>query len=303
MLLKKERFFYLIQSLKAMNLKTKILTLFLVIGFSSINYAQEVLTANQVIEKIKANVTVPWKGPTRDVIIYGNGETKVTGIAVTFMSTLAVLQKAKAQGCNFVITHEPTFYSHYDDLKIHESDPVQLAKVKFIEDNNMIIFRFHDHQHSTFPDQIYEGVVDKMGWRKYWTLGSKSFVMPQTTLGQFVNELQQKSGGKTIRVVGDPNMKISKVGLALGAAGTDTHFKVLKETNCDLLIVGESNEWETVPYFQDAQTLGQNKALIVMGHADSEEAGMVYFQAWLQKFYPQTKITFIEAGNPFWSGK
>lgn len=268
-----------------------------------ISFAQNAPTANEVIEKIKQNVTLPWMEETRDKIIYGDGDTQVTGIAVTFMSTLAVLQEAKAAGCNFVITHEPTFYSHYDDLSIHEADPVQQAKIKYIEDNGMVIFRFHDHQHRTTPDQIYEGVVDKMGWNKYWTEGSKSFTMAPTTLAKFVKELKKTSGAKTMRIVGDPKMKISKVGLALGAAGTGTHFKVLKETNCDLLIVGESNEWETVPYFQDAQTLGKNIALIVMGHADSEEAGMVYFQNWLSKLYPEVNITFIEAGNPFWHGK
>lgn len=265
--------------------------------------AQTAPSANQVIEKIKQNVTVPWVDQTVDKIIYGNGDTKVSGIAVTFMATLAVLQKAQAAGCNFIITHEPTFYSHTDDLSIHESDPVQQAKIKFIEDNNMVVFRFHDHQHRTFPDQIYEGVVNQMGWKKYRAEGAKSFTMPTTTLTKFVKELQKASGAKTIRVVGNPEMEISSVGLALGAAGTATHFNVLKETNCDVLIVGESNEWETVPYFQDAQTIGRNIALIVMGHADSEEAGMLYFQDWLQKLYPKVSIKFIEAGNPFWHGK
>lgn len=286
-----------------MNLRISAFLLFILFLQPKISFAQKARTANQVIETIKQNVTVPWMDKTVDKIIYGNGDTEVTGIAVTFMSTLAVLQEANAAGCNFVITHEPTFYSHYDDLSIHEDDPVQQAKIKFIEDNNMVIFRFHDHQHRTSPDQIYEGVVNKMGWKKYWTEGSKSFTMPSITLGKFVKDLKKASGAKTMRVVGDPNMEISKVGLALGAAGTNTHFKMLKDTQCDLLIVGESNEWETVPYFQDAQTLGKNIALIVMGHADSEEAGMLYFQDWLEKLYPEVKITFIEAGNPYWHGE
>lgn len=286
------------KSLKATYTFLLIFLLNITTGFS-----QDAITANQVIDKIKQHVTVPWMEETVDRIVYGNGDTEVTGVAVTFMATLDVLQQAHTAGCNFIITHEPTFYSHTDDLGIHEADPVQQAKVKFIEDNNIVIFRFHDHQHRTSPDQIYEGVVNQMGWRNYWTEGSKSFTMPTTTLARFVKELKKSSGAKTIRVVGNPKMKVSKVGLALGAAGTATHFKVLKNTNCDVLIVGESNEWETVPYFQDAQTLGKNIALIVMGHADSEEAGMIYFQNWLQNLYPKVNIIFIEAGNPYWHGK
>jgi len=38
----------------------------------------------------------------------------VTGIAVTMMATLDVLQRAAANGQNLIITHEPTFYDHLD---------------------------------------------------------------------------------------------------------------------------------------------------------------------------------------------
>lgn len=103
-----------------------------------------------------------------------------------------------------------------------------------------------------------------------------------------------------MRVVGNPNAVFSKVGMMLGAAGSNAHFWLLKNPNVDLLIVGESNEWETVPYIQDAISLGQNKALLVMGHADSEEAGMIECADWLKKFYPQMNIRFTEAGNPYW---
>lgn len=286
-----------------MSLRISAFLLFILFLQPKISFAQKARTANQIIETIKQNVTVPWMDKTVDKIIYGSGDTEVTGIAVTFMSTLDVLQRVKAAGCNFIITHEPTFYNHLDDLSIHKKDEVQKAKIKFIKDNDMVIFRFHDHMHRTSPDQIYEGVADRMGWQKYRKEDSDSFEIPTTTLGQFVKELKATSGAETMRIVGNPDMKVSKVGLVLGAAGTAAHFNMIKEFNCDLLIVGESNEWETVPYVQDAQTLGKNLSLIVMGHADSEEAGMIYFQDWLQDFYPNLNIQFIEAGNPYWHGK
>ncbi|MBL0110294.1 MAG: hypothetical protein IPP42_05270 [Saprospiraceae bacterium] len=49
----------------------------------------------------------------------------------------------------------------------------------------------------------------------------------------------------------------------LGAAGSGAHFNMLKNKDCQVLIVGESNEWETVPYVQDAISKGQQRALIV----------------------------------------
>ncbi len=281
----------------------KSILLTLLISVSNIVFSQQMVrpTANEVINKIKSEVKIDWMKETRDNVIAGNPNTEITGIATTFMSTFAVLQKAKAMGCNFVISHEPTFYSHTDDLKTHEKDPVQIAKLKFIYDNNMVIWRFHDHQHRMKPsDQIYDGVIEKMGWKKYQTADKTLLIIPSMQLGQLVKVLNKNMGAKTARIVGNPKMLVSKVGLALGAAGTGTHFYVLENTDCELLIVGESNEWETVPYIQDAITLGKKRSLIVLGHADSEEAGMKTFRNWLKGFYPNTKIEFIEAGNPFW---
>jgi putative NIF3 family GTP cyclohydrolase 1 type 2 len=285
----KKYIFILIYSLFASNILAQNSTL------------QKPITVNEVITKIKAEVGMEWMKETRDRVIVGDPSIEITGIATTFMSTLTVLQKAKAMGCNFVISHEPSFYTHTDDLTVHENDAVQLAKLKFLKDNNMVIWRFHDHQHRMKPsDQIYDGVVAKMGWKKYINSDKTLLNIPTTSLGQIVKMLQKNIKAKTMRIVGDPNLKVSKIGLALGAAGTGTHFAVMKATGCELLIVGESNEWETIPYIQDAINLGQKRSIIVMGHADSEEAGMIVARDWLSGFYPNLKIVFIEAGNPFW---
>ena len=44
----------------------------------------------------------------------GEPDAAVTGIAVTMMATMDVLQRASTKGLNLVITHEPTFYAHLD---------------------------------------------------------------------------------------------------------------------------------------------------------------------------------------------
>lgn len=285
-------------------MKSPVIFLLFFLITSPILEAQNELTVNNVIDKIKAEVDMDWMKETRDQVIIGDPNTKITGIATTFMSTLAVIKQAKAMGCNFVISHEPTFYTHTDDLKVHEKDPVQIAKMKFIKDNNMVIFRFHDHQHRMKPsDQIYDGVIAKMGWKKYQTADKTLLTIPPMRLDKIIEILKKNMGAKTMRIVGKPDMMVSKVGLALGAAGTGTHFAVLESTGCELLIVGESNEWETVPYIQDAVTLDQKRSIIVMGHADSEEAGMLVARDWLRGFYPKTKIEFIEAKNPFWKAR
>ena len=61
------------------------------------------ITAQQVIDRIKANVGVPWALPTVDSFKAGDASTPVTGIAVTMMATFDVLQRAAREGKNLVI--------------------------------------------------------------------------------------------------------------------------------------------------------------------------------------------------------
>src|SRR5436309_852781 len=72
------------------------------------------LAAHDAIEQIQKNVGVPWRTETVDTFKAGNPDTPVTGIAVTMMATLDVLERAAGSGKNLIITHEPTFYNHLD---------------------------------------------------------------------------------------------------------------------------------------------------------------------------------------------
>jgi len=67
------------------------------------------ITAREVVAEIQKHVGVEWQKENFDTFKAGNPDTAVTGIAVTMMATMDVLQRASAKGLNFVITHEPTF--------------------------------------------------------------------------------------------------------------------------------------------------------------------------------------------------
>src|ERR1700757_252462 len=96
-------------------------------SFAPSTQASANATANEIVEQIKAHVGVPWQEPTVDTFKAGDPQGRVTGIAVTMMATLDVLQRAAANRQNLIITHEPTFYNHLDkpdELEQKENDPV-----------------------------------------------------------------------------------------------------------------------------------------------------------------------------------
>ena len=123
-------------------------------------------TARDIEKEIQEHIGVAWKTPTVDTFKAGNPDTPVTGIAVTMMATLDVLERAAANGQNLVITHEPTFFNHYDDKPegMDENDAVWKEKREFIEKHHLVIWRLHDHWHMRKPDGIQAGMTHALGW-------------------------------------------------------------------------------------------------------------------------------------------
>jgi putative NIF3 family GTP cyclohydrolase 1 type 2 len=262
------------------------------------------LTAREVIQRIQSQVAIPWKADTVDTFKAGNPDTPVTGIAVTMMATLEVLRRAAADGDNLIITHEPTFYNHLDkpdDLPQGENDPVLAEKRSFIERHGLVIWRFHDHWHARKPDGIETGMVHALGWERFQDPSNEHlFTLPPTTLKNLAAEIQNRLQIRAMRVVGEPDMRVTRLAMSPGAAGFGRETRALEMPDVQVLIVGETREWETVEYVSDAVTEGRNKALIILGHIPSEQAGMEECARWLRGFVGEVPVTFIAAGEPFW---
>jgi putative NIF3 family GTP cyclohydrolase 1 type 2 len=259
-------------------------------------------TAAQIIERIKKNVGVPWKTPTVDTVKAGDPNTRVTGVACTMMATFDVLQRAAAAGDNLVITHEPTFYSHLDKVDKFEAsnDPVWAAKEAFIKEHHMVVWRFHDHWHAHRPDGILTGMMKKLGWQGYQAADKPYlFAMPAITVNDLAADARAKLGIRVVRIVGDPGLKVSRVAFIPGASGPDMHIKALQQKDVQLLVIGEVPEWETIEYVADAAAEGKGKALILLGHIPSEQAGMDECAAWLKGFVNEVPVQFIPAREPF----
>ena len=258
------------------------------------------ITAREIVERIKEKVGCEWSEQTVDTFKAGDPDAPVNGIATTFMATVDVLRRASQAGLNFVITHEPTFYNHPDDTSGLAGDAVLAAKQAFLAESGLVVWRFHDHWHRRTPDGILEGVVQVLGWEACQREGDQqSFDLPETTLGELAATMASRLGSRAPRVVGDPAMVVTKVALCPGAAPWSAHLRLLQREDVEVLAVGESREWEAVEYVRDAAALGMKKALVVLGHAASEEPGMARLARWLSGFVGEVPVEFVPAGSPF----
>ena len=261
------------------------------------------LTASQIIERIQKQVGVPWRSRTVDTFKAGNPETVVKGIATSFSATLDVCRRAAASGKNLIIVHEPTFYNHQDETKDLTGELYQVKRT-FIEKNNLVVWRFHDHWHSRRPDGILKGMVAALDWEKYQSgKDPEIFVLPSSSLEKLVKKIQKQLTIRSLRVIGNSQMNVSRVALAPGYNDLRGIMRWLDNPDIEVLTIGETREWEGVEYARDAVTAGRNKALIILGHVPSEERGMKECARWLKTFIPEVPIEYLPGGEPFWSPK
>ncbi|HKW64610.1 MAG TPA: Nif3-like dinuclear metal center hexameric protein [Candidatus Acidoferrum sp.] len=262
------------------------------------------VTAREIVSRIQAHVGVPWQAETVDTFKAGSPDEPVTGVALTMMATMDVLERAATSGKNLVITHEPTFYNHLDRLDVlpeKENDPVLATKLAFIAEHHLIVWRFHDHWHMRTPDGIEAGMAHALGWEKQQDPENQYlFTVPETTLDALAADLKKRLDVHVLRVVGDPHLRIKKAALVPGASGFQKETLALERNDVNVLVTGEPREWETVEYVADAVAQGKHKGLIILSHIPSEQAGMEECARWLKTFVTEVPVEFVPAKDPFW---
>lgn len=273
--------------------------------FTTVTVAQDVKlpwTVEQVMKSIRKNVKPHWFETRTDTIVIGNARDTVTGIATCMFVDMNVLKKAVTYHCNLIVTHEPTFYTATDHIEIFmKDDPVLTEKTDYIKAHHLVIYRFHDNAHRNDPNLIMQGLSDDLGW-KVVNRGPWILEIKKQKLSVLADSLKKHFKLTGIRIIGDPDLEITRIGLVPGLAPTaQMHIGVLQQDDVDAILVGEAREWEDYIYVRDAQELGKKKAAIFIGHYKSEEPGMQYCAGWLQTFIKRLRIVFIKNDNFWWT--
>jgi putative NIF3 family GTP cyclohydrolase 1 type 2 len=256
-------------------------------------------TVQEIINLILKEIPGAPIAQTVDSIKSGSPEQQVTGIVSCMFATVSVIEQAAKLGANFIIAHEPTFYNHTDDKNWVPDDKIVKQKLELLNKNNITVWRFHDHWHSYRPDGIRYGVLKMADWIPYNQDARPTFTMPATKLEDLVKHLKETLKINHVRVLGDLNQICTRIALMPGAAGGQSQISMVEKENPDVLIVGEVHEWETAEYIRDSIQLGQKKSLVILGHAVSEDPGMVWLVDWLKQRINGITITHIASGDPF----
>ena len=267
------------------------------------------VSAQQIVDRIKQQVGVAWRDQTVDTFKAGDPSTVVTGIVTTAMATMDVLRQTVQARANLVITSEPTFYSRSDSPSPGARrggppagpDPILTAKNDFVKNNGLVIWRFSDHWRQRKPDPLSIGLTDALGWSKFRAADDPARItIPAVTLDQLGADIKKKLNARGgIRIVGDPRLRVQRVGLLPGTSAIQAALGLLPEV--DAVIAGEVREWESVEYARDKITAGERKTLILLGRVVSENPGMNVCAQWVKTIVPEVATTWVPVGDPYWS--
>lgn len=272
------------------------------------------MTVKEIIDGIiqKTGVEPLAYDKTCDHLMTGSFESEVTKIVTTFMATVEVIEKAIEIGANFIITHEPTWFTGVDNTDWLEEDPIYLEKKKLIEKHQISIWRFHDHMHmDQKEDGIYRGFNKEINWEAYQIEGAEGtqqfgayYQIPKTTLGQLSQFFKQTLEMDVIQIVGNPDMPVELVGIFVGGGSLcigheELPMESMRKNNLDVLVCGDILEWTISAYVRDAAALGFNRSMLVLGHERSEEAGMKYLGEWMKDITKEIEVVFVDSKEPF----
>lgn len=123
--------------------------------------------------------------------------------------------------------------------------------------------------------------------------------LPEVTLGSMVDDIAKRLHARAgLRVVGDPASRLRRVHLLPGSTPLSGAMYALPA--CDVVVAGETREWESVEYAQDTVAAGQKKGFIMLGSVLSEEPGMELCAEWMKSLVPEVPVRWLPNDDPYW---
>lgn len=235
---------------------------------------------------------------TCDTFKCGDPQREVQRIACCCFATPNVIREAAAWGAQLLITHEPTFYDHWDQI---EDTPVGHAKQQLLKDSGLTLYRYHDHPHAAPADLIGLGEVEALGLKgRLEERGPEEInrftLHTPMTPRELAAHIEKTLKIAHVRLCGAADTPIKTLALAFGTPRGA--YEALTDW-ADVVITGEACEWRIGEYARDAAQLGFAKALLILGHCGSERDGMRYISGMLQKALPALEVRYFECGEVY----
>jgi putative NIF3 family GTP cyclohydrolase 1 type 2 len=243
-----------------------------------------------------------WVNPelTVDTFKSGDPTKELTGIAVAWMSYTEAIQRALDLNCNLLITHEPTYYDHWDKDESVFRFPQAQAKKALIEKSGIIILRCHDLW-DQIPDLgVPDSWGDSFGYGK--AVGGEGYFRVYDGGGHTVHQIAtqiaavvKKHGQEEIQLIGSADQIVQRFVVGTGAVTPLTEM-MERYPDAQMFVCSDDG---FVYWHDGAMAIDFNIPVVIANHPVTEFDGIKSLYAYLKKEFSQIPVHYLDQSCMF----
>jgi putative NIF3 family GTP cyclohydrolase 1 type 2 len=228
-------------------------------------------------------------------VLHGPEDRSTNRVMVAWMPTVVAIRHAIAESCGILLVHEAlTFFDYFgpgdtpwtaDRARLDLLGPAGITVIRAhstIDPTHIVPAFIHA---TGLPDAIEQGAV--------WSYHEE----PPLRLRDLAARVAAGLGLPHVRVTGDPDATVGRIGTMVGGLGLDRHIgsweRFLMARRPDVLLIGETND------FAQRFAVDCPMGLIETCHSASEEPGLEQFTCDLAAALPGSGVLFHREDVPW----
>lgn len=256
----------------------------------------------EFIERIAPHKLLTKAGPGFECgFQFGNPDTPVTGVATCWSPTTSVIEKCIGEGVNFLVAHEFLLYPRYqtdwfESVCDAGSKLPNIRRIELLLEGGICVYSTHTNWDAAPGWGIVDSFGKALGFTKQFSRGTytRVYTIEPCTLAELAGRIKAKFGFPMIRVAGDLDRRVNRVGIAVGGLGQLWGIpEEFARLGADAVIFGEILDY-TVRF-----ALEYGMAVIETEHCLSENFGVAGLADQIRKEYPGLKVVFLDTGSPW----
>ena len=259
---------------------------------------KEQITAGDVADFIES-LTVKPGGD--EGFKFGDPQAVVSSVLVCWMCTLAAIEQAVQAGCNLIVCHEEMHYPYAafaPGLEKYLTWTVNRSRINELAAGEMVVYRAHGmlDRYCLLDDFAAQLGLGKPAVREEYY---RIYDIEPRAVAELVEETKAAMGMDCVRVTGDLERIVRRVGLPWGGLGLSVNMGFIEgllRHGADVLIAGESDEYAMF-YCLDAGI-----PMIETSHTASENWGLAHFAEDLAAHFDGLKVVFYRCPVPWQEG-
>ena len=232
-------------------------------------------------------------------LLVGDEEAEIRKVLINLDVTDAAVERAVKEGADLILTHHPLLFR---PLKTVTEQDFIAARVRKLIRNDINYYALHTNfdiagmadQNAVDLSLREPEVLEELGTYedgRAYGLGRIGLLPEEMTLKELAGHVKDVMKLDAVRVYGDPERKVLRVGVSSGAGKSAVNDALRK--HADVLITGDLDYHTAI----DADARGL--AMIDAGHYGTEFTYISFMEKYVKEKFPELDVLTMQIVQPY----